>query len=192
MSKYIDFDLIDKYPNKYNLTPDSIKHLKILDWDKLEKHTWHNPAMKNGEWFCHIEGCNIDGDYNDFSEFWIGFNKNNDTISYYFSTCDGMCNYKFGKFYDIDYIENKRDLNVQVNAIRFLNKLIDDGILVVENLMCERCNPDSYGNRIYLDDKTNKWYLDIETSDWDDYNDYFFHQREYIDFCPWCGRKLGE
>lgn len=58
--------------------------------------------------------------------------------------------------------------------------------------LCTRCNPESYENRIYLDDKTSKWYLDIETSEWDEYNDEFVHQREYITHCPWCGRKLGE
>ena len=33
-------------------------------------------------------------------------------------------------------------------------------------------------------------YLDIET--WDDYNDDIAHRREYINYCPWCGRRLKE
>ena len=56
--------------------------------------------------------------------------------------------------------------------------------------MCNRCNYDSPDNQIYVDPLTNKYYLDIETSEWDEYDDGFVHQREYIAFCPWCGRKL--
>lgn len=56
--------------------------------------------------------------------------------------------------------------------------------------MCNRCNYDSPDNQIYVDPLTNEYYLDIETSEWDEYDDGFVHQREYITFCPWCGRKL--
>ena len=55
---YIDFDLSKGYPNKYNLTPENIKQLKIVDWERLKTHTWHNNAMKDtGNWWCHLEGC---------------------------------------------------------------------------------------------------------------------------------------
>ena len=57
--------------------------------------------------------------------------------------------------------------------------------------MCNRCDYDSPDNRIYVDPLTNEYYLDIETSEWDEYDDGFVHQREYIEYCPWCGRKLG-
>lgn len=129
MGRYIDFDLIKKYPNKYNLTPDNIKQLKILDWNKLKKHTWHNDAIKTGNWWCHLEGCNLDGKYDDWDEFWIGFNEDNNQINCKFYAEDGMCSYTFEKFYDSKDIENKYDLHMQVNTIRYLNKLIDAGIL---------------------------------------------------------------
>ena len=58
--------------------------------------------------------------------------------------------------------------------------------------MCNRCNYDSPDNQIYVDPLTNEYYLDIETSEWDEYDDGFVHQREYIAYCPYCGRKLGE
>lgn len=58
--------------------------------------------------------------------------------------------------------------------------------------MCNRCDYDSPDNQIYLDSLTNEYYLDIETSEWDEYDDGFGHQQEYISYCPWCGRKLGE
>lgn len=57
---------------------------------------------------------------------------------------------------------------------------------------CNRCDYDSPDNRIYVDPLTNEYYLDIETSEWDEYDDGFVHQEEYIAYCPWCGRKLGE
>ena len=56
--------------------------------------------------------------------------------------------------------------------------------------MCNRCDYDSPDNRIYIDPLTNEYYLDIETSEWDEYDDEFVHQREYISYCPYCGRKL--
>ena len=57
--------------------------------------------------------------------------------------------------------------------------------------MCNRCDYNSPDNKIYVDPLTNEYYLDIETSEWDEYDDGFVHQKEYITYCPWCGRKLG-
>ena len=58
--------------------------------------------------------------------------------------------------------------------------------------MCNRCDYDSPANQIYVDPLTNEYCLDIETAEWDEYDDGFVHQKEYISYCPWCGRKLGE
>ena len=57
--------------------------------------------------------------------------------------------------------------------------------------MCNRCNYDSPDNRIYVESLTNEYYLDIETSELDEYDDGFVHQKEYIAYCPYCGRELG-
>ena len=125
---YMDFKLTEQYPNKYKLTPKNIKKLKILDWDRLKKHTWYNTAMKKtGDWWCHLEGCNIGGKYDDMDEFWIGFNEKNDKIDFHFTCWEGMCGYTFTEFYK--NTENKYDLHVQANAIKYLNMLIDEGIL---------------------------------------------------------------
>lgn len=131
MNNKIDFTLIKKYPNKYNLTPNDIKNLKILNWDKLKENTWRNYAMRDGCWHCHLTGCAQGYKVDNFSEFWIGFNEDNDTIKYRFLTYEGMCGYIFDNFYDKSEIENKYDLGVQVNAIIYLNELIDNGILGV-------------------------------------------------------------
>lgn len=56
--------------------------------------------------------------------------------------------------------------------------------------MCDYCNPESDKCCIWKDSLTNDPYLDIETSEWDGYDDGFVHQREYISYCPYCGRKL--
>lgn len=128
---YLDYSLTKQYPNKYKLTPKSIKKLKILDWERLKKETWNNCAMRTGTWWCHLEGCNVGGRYDDEDEFWIGFNEIDDKIDCNFTAFGGMCSYTFDKFYDKASIENRFDIGVQVNAIRWLNKLIDEGILGV-------------------------------------------------------------
>lgn len=129
-TKYIDYSLIERYPNKYNLTTESIKSFKILNWDELKKKTWLNKAMTSGTWWCHLEGCQSENQkYDEENEFWIGFNENNNEIDYYFTTFGGMCGYKFDKFYSMKHIENKYDMQVQVNVIKWLNMMIDEGIL---------------------------------------------------------------
>ncbi len=56
--------------------------------------------------------------------------------------------------------------------------------------MCKYCNYDSNECCIFVDPLDKNYYLDIKTSEWDEYDDGFVHQKEYIDYCPWCGRKL--
>ena len=129
--RYIDFGLIEKYPNKYNLTPAMIKKLVIKDWDRLKKKCWHNEAMANrGIWYCHIEGCQKDGENFDAGdEFWIGFCENNNSVDCNFTCYEGMCGYNFDNFYSGSEIENVMDMQVQANAIKWLNEMIDNGIL---------------------------------------------------------------
>ena len=130
--KYIDFNIIDKVPNKYNLKPKDIKKLKILDWGRLKKETWLNKAKLSGTWWCHLEGCQKPGQkYDEENEFWIGFNEDNNKIDYQFYSYSGMCGYIFKKFYDAREIENDCDMMIQVNTIQWLNKMIDEGILGV-------------------------------------------------------------
>lgn len=124
-------NLIDLYPNKYNLTPAKLRKLVVKDWVGLKKNTWHNKAMLSGSWWCHLEGSQEPDNtkYCDEDEFWIGFNEVDNKIRFWFSSYEGMCGYEFKKFYDFKEIENKFDLNVQVNAIRWLTKMIDEKIL---------------------------------------------------------------
>ena len=128
----MNLDLLKKHPNKYNLTIAKIKKLVIVDWDKLKTLTWHNPAMKRtGSWWCHLEGCQTSGRIDDEDEFWIGFREEDNKIDCHFSSYGGMCGYTFKTFYNMAEIENDLDFNVQVNAIAWLNKMIDDKILAL-------------------------------------------------------------
>lgn len=58
--------------------------------------------------------------------------------------------------------------------------------------MCKYCDSNSNDCCIYSDPLTKEWYEDIETLEWDDYDDGFVHQKNYINYCPYCGRKLTE
>lgn len=132
MSSYIDYELIKKYPNKYGFTPKNIKTVQILDWDKLKKHTWYNEAMKKtGHWWCHFEGNQPtllkfldNGD-----EFWIGFREEDNKVDCHFSCFGGMAWYRFDEFYNAEEIENIFDMQVQIYAIRYLNMLVEEGII---------------------------------------------------------------
>lgn len=42
--------------------------------------------------------------------------------------------------------------------------------------MCRYCNYESDDNRIFINPLTNEYYLDIETSEWDEYDDGFVNQ----------------
>lgn len=55
--------------------------------------------------------------------------------------------------------------------------------------MCKYCDG---GDEccIWVDPLDGEYYLDVETGKWDDYEDGFVHQREYISYCPYCGRRL--
>ena len=133
-NKFLDINLIREVPNKYNLTVQGIKGLVIKDWEKLKTLTWYNEAKKDtGTWWCHLEGCQLSGNpYDDTDEFWIGFREEDNKIDCHFSCDEGMRHYNFKEFYKIDSIEHKYDMNVQVNVIRWLNKLIDDGVLALK------------------------------------------------------------
>jgi hypothetical protein len=125
--RYINLDLIEQYPNKYNLTPKNIKKLKVLDWEKLKKKTWLNTVMSKSCW-CHTEHSCTHMYYDYEDEFWIGFYEDG-KIDFNFSCREGMCNYKFDKFYDSKEIENKDDLDIQVKFIKYMNELIDGGVI---------------------------------------------------------------
>lgn len=58
---------------------------------------------------------------------------------------------------------------------------------------CKYCNSDSGYCEYWKDSLDSEWYHDIETGEWDEYDDGFVHQRNYgVRYCEYCGRKLDE
>jgi len=57
---------------------------------------------------------------------------------------------------------------------------------------CKFCDYESEENEIFIDPLTDEHYLDIETGERDEYNDGYVHQKVYISYCPYCGRKLND
>lgn len=58
--------------------------------------------------------------------------------------------------------------------------------------MCEYCDGQSEECCVWTDTLDGTSYLDIVTSQWDKYDDDFVHHKEYISFCPFCGRRLAD
>lgn len=56
--------------------------------------------------------------------------------------------------------------------------------------MCKYCDYDGYDCNIFYEPLTREWYLELRTDEWDSYNDDFVYMREYITYCPYCGRRL--
>lgn len=56
--------------------------------------------------------------------------------------------------------------------------------------MCKYCDSASNECEIFFEPLTHEYFLDIQTSEWDTYNDDWVYQKEYISYCPWCGREL--
>ena len=115
-------------PNKYNLTPEDLNHLELLDKRQVKDPLfWRNNVIN--AWCISYENDDIAGD-----EFWLGiYDKpfRNRLIHVHFSAYGGMCNYNFTKFYDPHQIDNIYDLDVQEHALKILNDLIDRGIIAV-------------------------------------------------------------
>lgn len=56
--------------------------------------------------------------------------------------------------------------------------------------MCKYCDSTSNECEIFFEPLTHEYFLDIPTSEWDSYSDDRVYQKEYISYCPWCGRDL--
>lgn len=124
-------DLIKKYPNKYNLTPENIKDITVSDWDKLKSVTWHNETLTDGTWYCKLIGCQYPDSkkFNDEDEAFIGFNGDDGSVRFDCTSYGGMCGYDFDAFYDPNEMENEFDLNLHINIVNWLTDLIDGGVL---------------------------------------------------------------
>lgn len=121
-----------KVSNKYNLTIDKIKKLKVNELKRnliCEPLFWRNNVISAWcicESFSHPEIS---------TEYWIGIydidaKAYKGKFRFYFSAFGGMCNYKFKRFFDYSEIENELDLCVQEAFLEKINYLIDNQILI--------------------------------------------------------------
>lgn len=117
--------------NKYGLTPKTIRNL-IPDRDKIQKKPfWRNNVVSA---WC-LSGNTIhsakDDRYGTYDEYWLGV-YDEDAKSYagkvrfHLSSYGGMCGYNISGFLKPGEIENRDDLEIQVNFLKRINQLVDD------------------------------------------------------------------
>lgn len=120
------------YENTYHLTVSSIQKLRILDWDRLhELLSGMSCSEVHDNWCCHTEGCNLDGEYDYENECLLLFDKDG-SIRCRFLSDRGLSDYVFEDFYNSHTIHTKQEFGVQVNALKFLTKLLSDQIIAKE------------------------------------------------------------
>lgn len=111
-------------PNKYKLTPEKIRHLKVLDVAATHRKPFHmnpnypeEPAVCGGIW---EEG---------YEDAWWYLRVNDEGVVAFTVTVMELCKYEFEEFYNFDEIDNEIDLRIQEMILERLNQLIDDGVL---------------------------------------------------------------
>lgn len=122
--------------NKYKLTFQDIKKLKIKDRSKLKEPLfWRNNVVSA---WCISESTaknSKDQRYGTYNDYWIGIfdedAKRKKKLEVTCSAYGGMATYKFKKFFDYSEIENEMDLEIQEKLLAKVNLLIDEGILEI-------------------------------------------------------------
>lgn len=56
--------------------------------------------------------------------------------------------------------------------------------------MCDSCNPNSDKREIFEEYLSHDFYIFHQTGEWDEYGDDWIYDKIYINYCPWCGRRL--
>lgn len=124
-----------KVENKYNLKPQDISKLVLLDKDRvMQSPFWRNDVIN--AWCLTENTCKSrkDDEFGTYNEYWIGV-YDNDAKSYAgkirlsCSSYGGMCGYKFNSFFNPKDIENELDLDIQEKLLARVNWLIDEGIM---------------------------------------------------------------
>ena len=119
--------------NKYGLTLDNIKKLKVnRELVNEENGFWRNEAIKG---WCLSGSVGID-EYPicDATEYWLGvYDKPEEgkEIDCYFSAYSGMCDYTFDKFFDKKDIDHREDYVIQYRFINLMNNLIEKGVFEI-------------------------------------------------------------
>lgn len=60
----------------------------------------------------------------------------------------------------------------------------------LKTMKCNYCDINS-DDCEYFQDFADEWYQDIETQEWDNYDDDYIHIKNYgVRYCQYCGREL--
>lgn len=125
-----------KVKNKYNLTMQKVRQLKIRDESKIsEPLFWRNNVI-NAWCISRCIGTDADIRYGSNNELWIGIYDEPYHGKRFHVKCHsfgGMRVYDFKKFFDEKEIKNENDLKLQEELLDTINHLIDEGILVMED-----------------------------------------------------------
>ena len=118
--------------NKYGLTPKTIRNL-IPDRNKIQKKPfWRNNVISA---WC-LSGNTIHSAeniiYSTYDEYWLGVydedaNSYAGKVRFHLSSYGEMCSYNISGFLKPGEIENRDDLEIQVNFLKCINQLIDNG-----------------------------------------------------------------
>lgn len=79
------------------------------------------------------------------------------------------------------YIRHLKYDNVKYNNVKSNN----------ESKPCRFCDYNSDKNVIFVDPLTGEYYYNHRTYNFDPVDGEWIYQKIYIDYCPWCGRKLA-
>lgn len=61
----------------------------------------------------------------------------------------------------------------------------------VDIAKCRYCNCESDECEYFQDLYDSQWYQDVETGEWDPYDDGYVHMKIFgVEYCQYCGRKL--
>lgn len=117
--------------NRYNLTVDCIKSLKVIDYSKIgEPLFWRNNSINAWCMSGNTMRSHEDSRFGSYSSYWIAIKDDEPTrVDIKFSAYGGMCDYEFNEFYNKSFIQNDIDLRIQESALETINRLIDEGIL---------------------------------------------------------------
>lgn len=127
-----------KVKNKYNLTPKKIDALLVNRDLVKEPVFWRNNVIDAWCISANTIKNSRDEEFSTYNEFWLGVYDENaksyaGKVRHHFSAYGGMCSYNFKEFFNYQEIENEMDLEIQEKAIKKLNQLIDEGVLILPN-----------------------------------------------------------
>jgi len=123
-----------KVKNKYNLKPNDITKLIVLDRTQIKEPLfWRNSVI---DAWCISKGIGTPADlkYGTENGVWLGIYDEDakaykKKIRFSCTSYGGMCGYNFKKFFDYKEIENENDLLTQEFLLDTINNLIDMKIL---------------------------------------------------------------